>query len=161
MIVILFLFVIMLPRVDRAEEAAQGADRRPAAAAAVIGAALCGLVIVVTTVATDELGCRAAGDRAPTALHRCRVDRPGALFSDYATSFEITAAAALAIAVIGAVVLTRAVRKAATSSPISLRPPWSCPPLCLGATTATWATATRPDAADAAVDSAADGGEEA
>jgi NADH-quinone oxidoreductase subunit J len=110
-IVILFIFVIMLLGVDRSED---WQLREPIAGqqplAAVIGAALVGIAVVVTVVATDVFTgvIRQSGDRA-LDNEFTDVERIGrVLFSDYALSFEITAAL-LTIAVIGAVVLTRAV----------------------------------------------------
>ena len=108
-IVILFLFVIMLLGVDRSEEwhlKEPIAGQQPLAA--IIGASLLGLVVIVTVVATDTLTGRVrqlgegALDNGLTDVERIgRV-----LFSDYALSFEITAGL-LTIAVIAAVVLTR------------------------------------------------------
>ncbi|MDG2025723.1 MAG: NADH-quinone oxidoreductase subunit J [Acidimicrobiales bacterium] len=110
-IVILFLFVIMLLGVDQAEEwhlKEPIAGQQPLAA--IVGAALLGLVVVVTIVATDGLTgqVQSAGERA-LDNEFTDVERIGrVLFSDYAMSFEITAGL-LTIAVIGAVVLTRSV----------------------------------------------------
>ncbi|MEM7141815.1 MAG: NADH-quinone oxidoreductase subunit J [Actinomycetota bacterium] len=108
-IVILFLFVIMLLGVDKAEEwrlREPIAGQRPIAA--VVGAATLGLLIVITVIATDGLtgNVAEAGERALDNGFT-DIERIGrVLFSDYAFSFEITAAL-LTIAVIGAVVLTR------------------------------------------------------
>jgi NADH-quinone oxidoreductase subunit J len=110
-IVILFLFVIMLLGVDTAEDwqlKEPIAGQQPLAA--IIGAALLGLGIVVTVIATDNLtgSHRSGGDRALDSGFT-DIERIGrVLFSDYAMSFEITAAL-LTIAVIAAVVLTRSV----------------------------------------------------
>ncbi|MEQ8843120.1 MAG: NADH-quinone oxidoreductase subunit J [Acidimicrobiales bacterium] len=112
-IVILFLFVIMLLGVDKTEEwqlKEPIAGQQPLAA--VIGAALLGLGVVVTIIATDGLSgkVRGVGDKALTSEYT-DVERIGrVLFSDYALSFEITAGL-LTIAVIAAVVLTRSVRR--------------------------------------------------
>jgi NADH-quinone oxidoreductase subunit J len=121
-IVILFLFVIMLLGVDKAEEWDVDepiAGQQPLAA--VIGAAVLGLTVVATVIATDVV----TGARAPEAagvadgviLERSLdneftdIERIGrVLFSDYALAFEITAAL-LTIAVVAAVVLTRPLRR--------------------------------------------------
>lgn len=108
-IVILFLFVIMLLGVDRTEEwqlKEPIMGQQPLAA--VVGAALFGLVVVATVIATDTLTGRvtSVGDRALDSGFT-DIERIGrVLFSDYAMSFEITAGL-LTIAVIAAVVLTR------------------------------------------------------
>ncbi len=111
-IVILFLFVIMLLGVDKTEEwqlKEPIAGQQPLAA--IIGASLLGLGVVVTIIASDGLSgrVRGVGDAALTSGYT-DVERIGrVLFSDYALSFEITAGL-LTIAVIAAVVLTRSVR---------------------------------------------------
>lgn len=111
-IVILFLFVIMLLGVDKAEEwqlKESIAGQQPLAA--VIGAALLGLGVVITVVASDGLTgrVRGVGETALTSDYT-DIERIGrVLFSDYALAFEITAGL-LTIAVIAAVVLTRSVR---------------------------------------------------
>ncbi len=119
-IVILFLFVIMLLGVDKAE--ALGVDpiggQRPLAVVVWAGLVAAGLAIVVAAVdgATGRATAidLATGQPAETALDNglTDIERIGrVLFSDYALAFEITAAL-LTIAVIGAVVLTRSVSAA-------------------------------------------------
>ena len=111
-IVILFLFVIMLLGVDKAEEwqlKEPIAGQQPLAA--VIGAALLGLGVVITVVATDGLSgqVRGVGEKALNSDYT-DIERIGrVLFTDYALAFEITAGL-LTIAVIAAVVLTRTVK---------------------------------------------------
>jgi NADH-quinone oxidoreductase subunit J len=108
----LFLFVLMLLGVDKAEEwqlKEPIAGQQPLAA--IIGAALLGLGVVVTVIATDDLTgqVRTDGEQALTSDYT-DIERIGrVLFSDYALSFEITAGL-LTIAVIGAVVLTRSIK---------------------------------------------------
>ncbi|MEZ5246608.1 MAG: NADH-quinone oxidoreductase subunit J [Acidimicrobiales bacterium] len=110
-IVILFLFVIMLLGVDKAEEwqlKEPIAGQQPLAA--IIGAALLGLGVVITVIASDGLTgqVRGVGEKALTSDYT-DIERIGrVLFSDYALAFEITAGL-LTIAVIAAVVLTRSV----------------------------------------------------
>ncbi len=108
-IVILFLFVIMLLGVDKAEELGVDpiAGQRPVAAIAGAGLLATGLVIMIGAVDGATGTVQSSG--AETALNNSFTDieRIGrVLFSDYVLGFEITAAL-LTIAVIGAVVLTR------------------------------------------------------
>ena len=111
-IVILFLFVIML--LDTADDWSVEpiAGQRPLAV--VVGAALLGGGLALVVVASDALTGRItlSGDRAldsvyPDGSPVSDIERIGrVLFTDYALSFEITAAL-LTVAVIGAVMLTR------------------------------------------------------
>ena len=107
-IVILFLFVIMLLGVDTADDWSVEpiAGQRPLTV--IVGAALAGFGLALVVVASDALtgAVRSGGERALDNGFT-DVERIGrVLFSDYALSFEITAAL-LTVAVIGAVVLTR------------------------------------------------------
>jgi len=110
-IVILFLFVIMLLGVDRAEslEIEPIAGQRPLAV--IIGAAVTGIVLTVVLVATDAItGVNPTDAERLLTNNRTDVERLGrVIFTDYAFVFEATAAL-LTIAVVGAVVLTRRVR---------------------------------------------------
>ena len=111
-IVILFLFVIMLLGVDTADNWSVEPIGGQRPLAVLVGAALfgCGLALVI--VMSDKLTgiVRDGGERALDNQFT-DVERIGrVLFSDYALSFEITAAL-LTIAVIGAVVLTRKLRR--------------------------------------------------
>ncbi|MXW63058.1 MAG: NADH-quinone oxidoreductase subunit J [Acidimicrobiaceae bacterium] len=112
-IVILFLFVIMLLGVDTADDWSVEpiAGQRPLTV--IVGAALAGFGLALVVVASDALtgAVRSGGDGTlnERALDNgfTDIERIGrVLFSDYALSFEITAAL-LTVAVIGAVVLTR------------------------------------------------------
>ena len=117
-IVILFLFVIMLLGVDTADDWSVEpiAGQRPLTV--IVGAALQGLGIALVVAATDTLtgvvqGSERAIDNGLTDIERALdngftdIERIGrVLFTDYALSFEITAAL-LTVAVIGAVMLTR------------------------------------------------------
>jgi len=110
-IVILFLFVIMLLGVDKAEQLDVDpiAGQRPLAA--VLGAALLGVGLTVVLVAANGItGARAtAGSEHALDNGLSDVERIGrVLFTEYVFAFEATAAL-LTIAVIGAVVLTRRV----------------------------------------------------
>ncbi len=113
-IVILFLFVIMLLGVDKAEELRIEpiAGQRPLAA--IVGAALAALLATLLLVAADSLSGKATVD-GERALDNglSDIERIGrVLFSQHAFAVEITAAL-LTIAVVGAVVLTK--RRSAAS----------------------------------------------
>lgn len=112
-IVILFLFVIMLLGVDKAEDLGVEPIAGQKPLAAIVGAALGAASIVAVVVAVDG----ATGDITPVGLGEDALDngytdieRIGrVLFTDYLLAFQITAVL-LTIAVIGAVVLTRTVK---------------------------------------------------
>ena len=103
-IVVLFLFVIMLLGVDRAESLRDEPLRGQRPLALLAAAATLGLVLVVLIAAEDPVtggeGVAGFGDR-PNVEQLARV-----LFSDYVFAFEITSLL-LTIAVVGAVVLAR------------------------------------------------------
>ena len=105
-IVILFLFVIMLLGVDRADDLGIEpiAGQRPLAV--VTGASLLGLTLVVMLVAVDgSTGVRAANAALGDAADNTR--RLGeALFTDMVYAVELTAIL-LTVAVVGAVALAR------------------------------------------------------
>jgi len=110
-IVILFLFVIMLLGVDRAEELGVEPIGGQRPLAVVIGASIAALGFTVVAIGTGV----ATGKPNPGGLDSSLdsavsdIERLGrVLFTDYALALEITAAL-LTIAVIAAVVLTRAV----------------------------------------------------
>jgi NADH-quinone oxidoreductase subunit J len=105
-IVVLFLFVIMLLGVDKAEQLEVdplGGQRPAAAVVAIAGVALLTLLAVrgvqVTTGAHHKV---AALDSGPTNI----VLLGRALFTDYVFAFEVTSVL-LVIAVVGAVVMAR------------------------------------------------------
>lgn len=105
-IVILFLFVLMLLGVDRAEDlnVEPIAGQRPLAAVAWAGTV--GMLLTIVLVTVDELTGRPAstGELDPA---KPDVNRLGEfLFTEYAFAFEITALL-LTIAVVGAVVMSR------------------------------------------------------
>jgi NADH-quinone oxidoreductase subunit J len=105
-IVVLFLFVIMLLGVDRAEqlETDSLAGQRPAAAGvAVAGVAL----LVLLAVRGVQVTTGATSDVAPLDKAKPNIEILGkALFTDYVFAFEVTSVL-LVIAVVGAVVLAR------------------------------------------------------
>jgi NADH-quinone oxidoreductase subunit J len=105
-IVILFLFVIMLLGVDRAE----GFDREPilgqrpaaiAAAVAILGLSLTALLSVGSRVTGQASTLAAIDGSEPNVNALAKV-----LFTDYVFAFEITSVL-LTVAVVGAVVLSR------------------------------------------------------
>lgn len=112
-IVILFLFVIMLLGVDKAEDLGVEPIGGQKPLAAIVGAALGAGSITAVVIAVDG----ATGEATPSGLGEDALDnrytdieRIGrVLFTDYLLAFQITAAL-LTIAVVGAVVLTRTVK---------------------------------------------------
>ena len=107
-IVILFLFVIMLLGVDKAEELRIEPIIGQRPLAAVVGVALAAVLGTLIVAGADILSGtrRAGGDRALDS-GVTDIERFGrVLFSEFAFAVEITAAL-LTIAVVGAVVLTR------------------------------------------------------
>ena len=109
-IVILFLFVIMLLGVDKAEELRIEPIFGQRPLAAVVGAALAAVLGTVIVTGADVLtgSRRGAGDRALDS-EVTDIERMGrVLFGEFAFAVEITAAL-LTVAVVGAVVLTRRV----------------------------------------------------
>ncbi len=111
-IVILFLFVIMLLGVDKAEDLGVEPIGGQKPLAAIVGAALFAGALTVVLIATDGATGRRAFSTEEGALDSgfTDIERIGrVLFTDYVVAFQLTAAL-LTIAVIGAVVLTRTLR---------------------------------------------------
>ena len=107
-IVILFLFVIMLLGVDKAEDLRVEPVMGQRPLAAVVGAALAAVLATVIFTGADALSgiVRTSGERA-LDNDATDIERFGrVLFSEFTFAVEITAAL-LTIAVVGAVVLTR------------------------------------------------------
>lgn len=105
-IVVLFLFVIMLLGVDRAEDLSIEPFMKQRLAAPVIGVALAGFVGVAVIASRALLKSNVApaeGEENLGALAR-------SLFSDYVFAFELTSVL-LVIAVVGTVLLARRQRK--------------------------------------------------
>jgi NADH-quinone oxidoreductase subunit J len=113
-IVILFLFVLMLLGVDQAEDLTIEPIRGQRVAALVVGLGILALPLLAIASTDGE----ATGAR-PSAEAANRVDDGAAdidqlgesLFTDYLFAFEITSVL-LVIAIVGAVVLSRKVRRA-------------------------------------------------
>ena len=110
-IVILFLFVIMLLGVDKAEELRIEPIFGQRPLAAIVGVALAAALGTVIVAGADMLtGVRRAGGDRALDSEATDIERMGrVLFGEFAFAVEITAAL-LTIAVVGAVVLTRRVR---------------------------------------------------
>ena len=115
-IVILFLFVIMLLGVDKAEELRVEPIFGQRPLAAVAGVALAAALGVVIVAGADVLtGVRRTGGDRALDSGITDIERFGrVLFGEFAFSVEITAAL-LTVAVVGAVVLTRRVRRSGGS----------------------------------------------
>ncbi len=116
-VVILFLFVIMLLGVDRAEDLGVEpiVGQRPLAA--VIGASLMGMLLTLLLVATDG-PTGAPGRTAPLGDAGDNTRRLGeALFTGHVFAMELTALL-LTVAVVGAVVLARTVKGALQPLPV-------------------------------------------
>ena len=108
-IVILFLFVIMLLGVDRAEELNVGrlVGQRPVAL--LVGAGILATLLIALLSGTDTI-TGASGVGAPWVDGEADFRQIGKLlFTDYVVAFELTAIL-LTIAVVGAVLLARRVR---------------------------------------------------
>jgi len=105
-IVILFLFVIMLLGVDKAEniEVEPLVGQRPAAA--VIGAAILGLLLAIINSVDRPTGTESSlGD--PGADEQLNINELAeVIFTDYVFAFEVTGLL-LTVAVVGAVVMAR------------------------------------------------------
>ena len=107
-IVILFLFVIMLLGVDKAEDLGVEPIAGQKPLAVVLGASLLATAITFVLVATDGATGVGSGDpERQLDSGITDIERIGrVLFTEYAVAFQLTAAL-LTIGVIGAVVLTR------------------------------------------------------
>lgn len=108
-IVILFLFVLMLLGVDRAEDWSVEPIGGQRPLAVVAAASLLGILLAVMLAATDSVTGRPAANEAidPEMANVRQLGR--SLFSTHVVAFELTAVL-LTIAVVGAVVFARKVR---------------------------------------------------
>lgn len=112
-IVILFLFVLMLLGVDRSEDLTIEPIRGQRAMAAIVGIGILGLTLIALASTSGEAtGARpepgAANEMAEGVAD---IDQLGeSLFTDHLFAFEITSAL-LVIAIVGAVVMSRKVRR--------------------------------------------------
>ena len=120
-IVVLFLFVIMLLGVDRAEDLRTDALAGQRGLAVVVGVGLLGVLGAAIVRGTDAVVTRASGIAVGT------VQAPDAnitqiarsVFADYVVAFELTSVL-LVVAVVGTVLLSR--RRPTDVRPISGRP---------------------------------------
>ena len=123
-IVVLFLFVLMLLGVDRAEDLSIEPLSGHRVASAVVGLGICALPLLalastdgeatgarpVATVAADGTPGEAPANQLTDGV--ADIDQLGeSLFTDYLFAFEVTSVL-LVIAVVGAVVLSRKVKRA-------------------------------------------------
>jgi len=120
-IVVLFLFVIMLLGVDRAEDLRTDALAGQRGLAVVVGVGLLGVLGAAIVRGTDAVVTRASGIAVGT------VQAPDAnitqiarsVFADYVVAFELTSVL-LVVAVVGTVLLSR--RRPTDVRPVSGRP---------------------------------------
>jgi NADH-quinone oxidoreductase subunit J len=107
-IVVLFLFVIMLLGVDKADDLSIEPFPIQRPLAAVVGVGLAGLVIAAIVQARDVIGEGAPMDASDDNNIKALAD---SLFSDFVFAFEFTSIL-LIVAVAGTVLLTRRSKKA-------------------------------------------------
>lgn len=121
-IVVLFLFVIMLLGVDKAEDLRIEPFKLQRKFAVIVGAGVVGLVIAAAVSSRDNIGlAKPAQSEAVTAVvgteHDANVRRLARdLFSDHVLAFELTSVF-LVIAVVGTVLLARRAPKSNSESP--------------------------------------------
>ena len=123
-IVILFLFVIMLLGVDKAENLSVEPILGQRTAALVTGSALLGLLLAVIWSSTDLTGIRSANGDVNRTSELTGEALPNVnqlaeqIFTDYVFAFEVTGLL-LTVAVVGAVVLARRIPGALQAIPQS------------------------------------------
>jgi len=108
-IVVLFLFVIMLLGVDRAESLKIDPIKVQRPLAIIVGAGLCGLITAAVIEGRKTLRARAAGIETATSVdgHDSNIKQlANDLFSNHVFAFEVTSVL-LVIAVVGTVLLAR------------------------------------------------------
>jgi NADH-quinone oxidoreductase subunit J len=108
-IVILFLFVIMLLGVDRAEDLQIEPLTGQRWIAAAVGLGMVGLLTAAVVSGSDALRLRGAGIADPVAGENANANiqqLANSIFSDYVFAFEITSVL-LVVAVVGTVLLAR------------------------------------------------------
>jgi NADH-quinone oxidoreductase subunit J len=108
-IVILFLFVIMLLGVDRAEDLQIEPLTGQRWIAGIVGLGMVGLLTAAVVSGSDALRLRGAGIADPVAGENADANiqqLANSIFSDYVFAFEITSVL-LVVAVVGTVLLAR------------------------------------------------------
>lgn len=112
-IVVLFLFVLMLLGVDRAEDLTVEPLRGHRIASIVVGLGILALpLLALASTDGEATGARPAEATAQVADGVADIDQLGeSLFTDYLFAFEVTSVL-LVIAVVGAVVLARKTKRA-------------------------------------------------
>jgi NADH-quinone oxidoreductase subunit J len=125
-IVVLFLFVIMLLGVDRAESLRIDPIKVQRPLAVVVGAGLCGLITAAVIQGRNTLRARGTGIETATSVdgHDSNIKQlANDLFSNHVFAFEVTSVL-LVIAVVGTVLLSRRPGKsgAADSSAETTKP---------------------------------------
>ncbi len=120
-IVVLFLFVIMLLGVDRAEDLRTSALAGQRGLAAVVGVGLLSALGAAIVRGTDAVVTRAGGIAVGTvdAAEANITQIAHSVFSDYVVAFELTSIL-LVVAVVGTVLLSR--RRPTDVRPVSGRP---------------------------------------
>ena len=121
-IVVLFLFVIMLLGVDRAEDLRTSALAGQRGLAAVVGVGLLGVLVAAIVRGTDAVVTRSAEGIAISAVDDADaniVQIARSIFGDHVVAFELTSVL-LVVAVVGTVMLSR--RRPNDVRPISGRP---------------------------------------
>jgi NADH-quinone oxidoreductase subunit J len=106
-IVVLFLFVIMLLGVDKAEDLRIEPFKLQRKVAAIVGGGLIGLIAVAAISSRDNIGTTGKPPAATAAEHDSNIRTLARdLFSDHVLAFELTSVL-LVIAVVGTVLLAR------------------------------------------------------
>jgi NADH-quinone oxidoreductase subunit J len=121
-IVVLFLFVIMLLGVDKAEDLRVEPFKLQRPVAILVGAGIISLIVVAAVSSRDNIGQvkptqSADVSAVETAAHDSNIRRLARdLFSDHVLAFELTSVL-LVIAVVGTVLLARKAPKKQTETP--------------------------------------------
>jgi len=115
-IVVLFLFVIMLLGVDKAEDLRIEPFKLQRKVAAIVGGALIGLIAVAAISSRDNIGTTGTQPAATAPEHDSNIRALARdLFSDHVLAFELTSVL-LVIAVVGTVLLARRAPKTPADS---------------------------------------------
>ena len=116
-VMVLFLFVIMLLGVDKAESLRVDPVKVQRPLAVIVGLGLFGLIGAAIVQGRDTLVVRGTGiDTAATEGHDSNIQQlANNLFSDYVFAFELTSVL-LVIAVVGTVLLARRARRGGAGS---------------------------------------------